>query len=205
MYKQLLMQFLDENRPAGKFLTAPALMHYQLKKLVVQDADEQRREFDILKEKIMPERLAEAAPGIAKIKEIASGSDLVQTMLRKQDPLNNDAIVDKAMEFEEDVVPEVVRRFKNNMTMDFIEMAVLVMVKSKFNMADEIMGYFDDMRSPYAQSLALVVLGFKADENAIPWLISKYHQMKKRYPRDSHYLGAYYGLEEIAGRFIYDI
>ena len=202
MYFELLKQFFDENKPETRVPIAAAIMHFQIKAFIISDANSYRDAFDKLKEEVMPERLIEAAPRKAEIQKITAGAEIVRAVRRKQDPLNYDAIVDKAMEFEEEIVPDIIRRFKNNMTSEFIETATLVLGKSKMDMADEIMGYYDDMRSPYAQSMALVLLGFKADVCAIPWLILKHNEMKRRYPRDNYHYGAYYGLVEMAERFL---
>lgn len=58
-----------------------------------------------------------------------------------------------------------------------------------------------DVRSPYAQSMILVALGFKADVRHIPWLIEKYKELKRLYPDEIYCDGAYYALEEIERRF----
>ena len=69
------------------------------------------------------------------------------------------------------------------------------------DIADELLNYFDDIRCPYAQSVVLLTLGFKADETHIPWLIDKYHHMKSLYPNETYCEGAYYALYEIETRF----
>ena len=57
------------------------------------------------------------------------------------------------------------------------------------------------MRSPYAQSMVLVMLGFKADEKYVPWFIEQYNDLKRLYPNESYSEGAYYGLVQIESRF----
>ena len=74
------------------------------------------------------------------------------------------------------------------------------MAQSKIEVADELFGYFDDVRMPYAQSMILVLLGFKADESYIPWFIEKYNELKRRYPSESYCEGAYYALRQIENR-----
>jgi len=169
--------------------------------MIIPDSDEIRNIMNNVEAEVMPDRLEEAAPGKAEIEAVTSGDELVRMMRRKQDPLNYYTIVKKAMELESDVVPEVLRRFKTNRTEEFIEIATQVLAKSKMNMINEIVGWYDEMKDPYAQSNALILLGFKCDESHIPWFISKYHELKKQYPKETYYLGAYYALWEIEMRF----
>ena len=122
-------------------------------------------------------------------------------MRRGANPLNQYAIVKKAMELEHEVVPEVLRRFRNNRTDHFIGIATWVLGKSKYDMAETIAGYYDDMPNPMGQFMALSLLGFKADESRIPWLISKHDEMKKRHPRETYHFAAWYALLEMYGRF----
>ena len=200
MYEEMLDQFLDENSPTSEMPTAAVLAHFHLKALVLPETDETRNAMDSMYEQVMPDRVEEAAAGKEEI-ENASGSELVRIMRRKVDPLNQYAIVKRAMELESEVVPDVLRRFKNNRMDGFIEVATLVLGKSKIDIAGDIIGFYDEMQNPYAQSMALLLLGFKADEDKIPWLISKYHELKKQYPREEFHEGAWYGLSEMHGRF----
>jgi len=62
----------------------------------------------------------------------------------------------------------------------------------------------DAARDPYAQTMILVALGFKADETAVPWLIEKYSTLKRQYPNKAYCDGAYYVLCEIENRFYPD-
>lgn len=76
-------------------------------------------------------------------------------------------------------------------------------MQSKIDVSEEIINYFDEMRSPYAKSIVLVMLGFKVDEKYIPWFIQKYNQLKTMYPHENYYKGAYYALIEMEDRFYF--
>jgi len=94
-----------------------------------------------------------------------------------------------------------VRRLKTNLNTGFIEISLQFLARSTIDVSEEIIGYFDEMRNPYAQSIALVLLGFKAKEKHIPWFIEKHDMLKKMYPRENYYQGAFYALTEMEGRF----
>ena len=108
------------------------------------------------------------------------------------------------MELESDVVPDVLKLFRGSRMEDFIEIATLVLGKSKLDITATLIGYYDEMPNPYGQSMALLLLGFKAEENLIPWLISKYHELKRTRPGESFHEGAWYGLLEMEERFYGD-
>jgi uncharacterized protein YutE (UPF0331/DUF86 family) len=129
-----------------------------------------------------PERIAEATPGKAEIASASTPEDVIRIMRRKLDLLNRPVLVEKAMEMESEVVQEVVRRLKTNLNTGFIETSLQFLARSTMDVSEEIIGYFDEMRSPYAQSMALVLLGFKADEKAHPLVYRKTQCAKKDVP-----------------------
>ena len=201
MYEELLVQFLEENRPETDRSTAAEIMFFLLKAIVLPEGDEIRDALDGYHREAMPERVEEAAAEKEEIEKIVSGKELVRLMRRNFDALNRYAVVKKAMELEGEVVPEVLRRFKNNRTEEFIEIATFVLCKSKFDVAETMIGYYDEMPNPHGQSMVLLLLGFKADECRIPWIISKYHELRRMHPRKSYHEGAWYGLTEMEERF----
>ena len=148
-----------------------------------------------------PERIAEVIHGKEEIASAATPAEIIRIMRRKVDTLNRPALVEKAVEMEAEVVPEIVRRLKTNLNDEFIEVSLQFLVRSRIDVSEEIIGYFDEMRNPYAQSVVLVLLGFKADEKYIPWFIEKHDSLKKRYPRENYYQGAFYALTEMESRF----
>ena len=205
MYKELLSRFLEEHKPVSELPTVAAIAHFRLKALVIPDKGDVRDVMETIYNETMPERLEEAAQEKSEIENISVGSELVRIMRRNVDPLNDYAVVAKAMELENEVVPEVLRRFKNNRTNRFIELAVQVLGKTRLALAETMIGYYDEMQNPYGQSMVLLLAGFKADENRIPWIISKYHEMKKNHPSKDYHECAWYGLLEMHIRFYDDV
>ena len=204
MYGELLDRFLSENKPKNDGPTAAEIMFFLLKAVVLPESDEIRDALDELHKEVMPERIEEAAAEKEEIEKISSGKELIRIMRRKFDALNRYAVVKKAMELESEVVPDVLMRFRNNRNEEFIEIATLVLGKSKLDMAETMIGYYDEMPNPYGQSMVLLLLGFKADESRIPWLISKHRELKKSHRMKSYHEGAWYGLLEMEERFYGD-
>jgi len=199
-YSQLLEEFFKTNKLSGNTPSAQALVHFYIK---LDDSPEAADRINSMLSEMTyqfkPERKSESSPEKSEIESATSYEQVIRIMRRGADPMNHDVLISKAMDFEDEIVPDMVARLKTSMNDSFIEIATRALVKSNSNVTDDIVGYYDDMRSPYAQSVALILLGFKADETLIPWLIEKYDELKKRYPNKSYCEGAYIALQEIWG------
>ena len=202
MYRELLEQFFKENGVAGDTPSAPALAHFEIMLQNNSDAENKVRRLmnqEIYKNK--PEREDQAQANMAEIDTAETCDDFIRLMRRHVDSINQPYFVNKVLEREDEFVPELVRRLKTSLNDAFIEIATRILARSKLDFAEEIIGYFDDMRKPYAQGMALVVLGFKADESSIPWLIEKYKKLKRIYRDETYCDGGYYALLEMDSRF----
>jgi hypothetical protein len=202
MYKKILDKFFKENgvKDAG-ITSAPAVAHFQIKLLLSPETnDKLQGVMDEIVFKNKPDRESSVLAEKTEIEAITSPEEIIKFMRRGPDPMNQHILAYKAMEFEDEVIPEVIRRLKTNLTTEFIETAARVLSVCKKDIAGELIGYYNDVRSPYAQTMILIILGFKADETAIPWLIEQYHKMKRLYPNESYQDGAFYALDEIESR-----
>ena len=202
MSKKILDKFFKENTVKSEMPSAQALMHFHIQLESNQDANEQiHGAMNSLVFNAQPTREQDT---LAERNEIESATDcaqIIRFLRRHVDPINSHVLLKKAIEYENETVPEIIKRLKTNLDDGFIEMSVRVLASSSINTAEELVCCFDDIRSPYAQSEVLVLLGYKADESLLPWLIDKYDEFKKRYPNESYCDGAYYALFEIENRF----
>ena len=202
MYKKQLEKFFAENKITDKIPSAQAIAHFMMRMSATPETDiGLRNVIDTVMQEQSPERFAEADPGKAEIAAATTPADIIRLMRREVDTLNRPALIDKAMEMEAAIVPDVVRRLKTNLSDGFIETAAQFLARSTMDFAEEIIGYFDEMHNPYAQSILLVLLGFKADEKHIPWLIEQHDKLKKLHPDENYCQGAHYALAETEGRF----
>ena len=202
MNKKLLNNFFKNNEVTGEIPSAPAFAHFYL--LMESNTDTNEKIQKTLNEAVFkhaPEREKEALIEREEIETATTYEQIVRIMRRNTDPVNQHILVNKAMEFENEIVPDIIRRLKTSLNDGFIETSIRILAKSKIDVTGELFGYFDDMRNPYAQSMVMVLLGFKADESYIPWFIEKYNELKKLYPRTSHCEGAYYALYQLESRF----
>ena len=202
MNKKLLEGFFKENTVESDIPTAPALAHFYLALESDPEAGEEIRA--VMDEAIFDEQAGRQAEVLAERREIealATCEQVIRFMRRGTDPMNQHILANKALVFEDEIVPELVRMLKTSMNDGFIETAIRILAKSNKDIADDLIEIFHDMRYPYAQAMALVVLGYKAGETRIPWLIEQYKKLKRLYPDESHCEGAYYALCEMDSRF----
>ena len=204
MNKSLLDKFFKDNTTvkSDKVASAPAMTHFEIRMEKHPDANTR------LKERMgqaalqnQPERRAKVDAEKSEIESATDGGQIIRFMRRNIDPVNLHILVLKAMDFENEIVPEIVRMLKTSLNDNFIEMAVRVLARCETNITEDLIRCYDNIRNPYAQGMALVALGFRANEKYIPWFIEKYNELKKLYPKDSHCEGAYYALVEIENRF----
>jgi len=202
MYKKLLDKFFKENSVANEKLpSAAALCHFKIKLLLNQDINEKTSK--LINEFVFRDQKKREETAILEKGEIKSADAelVIRLMRRGVDTINQDDLIFRALEFEDIVVPEVIKRLKTNLNDFFIETAVMLLSICSMDIAEELINYFDDIRSPYTRSAVLITLGFKADEIHIPWLIDKYHHMKRLYPNETYSDGAYFALYEMETRF----
>lgn len=202
MNKKLLNQFFKRNTVEDETPTAQALAHFFL--MMDNDLASIEKVNELLDKEMsenQPEREKEISNERSSIETATTYEEIVKIMRRNTDPLNQHILINKAMEFEDDIVPDIIKRLKTSLNTGFIETSIRILAKTKKDVAEELFGYFDDMRNPYAQSMVLILLGYKADEVHIPWFIEKYNEMKKLYPNENYCEGAYYALIEMENRF----
>ena len=202
MSKKLIDDFFEKNRVCDPDMpSAAAIAH--LKIHMMKDAEKSEKFAELSKKMVFSDqhkRKEDVITEEAEIQAVTSFNEVIKFMRRGIDNLNDAVLVNKALSFEKELVPDVVKRLKTSLNTGFIELATRILSLCNVPVADDLVAYFDDVRSPYAQSMILVILGFQAGERHIPWIIEKYHQLRKYYPKKTYSDGAVYALTEIANR-----
>jgi len=199
--KQLLDDFFKSNTVDSETPSAQALTNFHIKIGRNPDArDNIQNLVNEFTEKHKPERKEKSLLSLRKIETATTYEQLIRIMRKGVDLMNCNLLINKVLEYEDEIVPDITKRLKTSMNDNFTELSVRILARSNINVTDEVVGYYEDMRCPYSQSLVLVLLGFIADESYIPWLIEKYDELKALYPNESYCDGAYYALYEIENR-----
>jgi hypothetical protein len=126
---------------------------------------------------------------------------LIKMMRGKISTFNQIALRRKILDLEDEIIPRIIEMLKRSLNDEFIENAVKVLVKCKTNYSAVLVELFNDIRSEYAQSLVSLVLGFKTDEDVIPFLYAKYEHFRKDCGDENYDQGPLLALVELNERF----
>jgi len=203
MYKKLIDDFYNENEVKDKtFPSAQALAHFQLRLLLNPDFSDKL--LGIIDDTVFdgqPDREEMVMAEKKAIESITNYEDIIRLMRRRIDNMSHNTLVYHAMKFQDEVVPEIIRRLKTSLNDVFIEIATKVLTMCSVDIANDLIEYYDDVRNPYAQSMILLVLGFRADEAHIPWMIEKHNILKRMYPDETYSDSVIFALADMEDRF----
>ena len=197
-YKHLFTSKFYQDNPRDD-LSAQSLGHFTIK-LMGTEAGE-KLESTVL-ENALPERIAAKEEEARSIAELNCGSDVIRRMRKDIDPLNSRELLRKALEFEDEIGAEIVQMMKKSGNDAFIETATRFLSKCRQDYSAALMEMFDEIRNSYAQSMMLVVIGFRGGEEAIPWVYDRYFQLKdSKHDDGNRAQGALVALDELFDRF----
>ncbi len=129
-------------------------------------------------------------------------SEMIFQLLRKKTAMANQGVlIKKALKYEEVLLPMVVEKLMRSCHDIFIENSIDILAKCNKDHTPVLKERFTQIRSPYAQSLICLVLGFRGEEGVIPWMLDRYYEMKKLYPDETYSQGPLLALHELNCRF----
>lgn len=190
MYKKILTEkFFDDNLDNG--INAQKLFYAQLDVPQISKIAE-----NIVKE--MTNRGREEA----KMIERENNPDVLLKMLRGRcDSLNYELLHQRVLEYEDELIPKMIKMLINSGNNVFIEHTARIISKCQRNYMNELVEILDKIRSPYAVSLICIVLGFIGDEQVIPIIYNKYLELKTLYKNETYDQGPLWGLYKLKERF----
>jgi len=127
--------------------------------------------------------------------------DAIFKLLRKDfEVISGAVLVEKALEYEDEIMPKVVEKLIRNSHDTFIENAIKLLAKSRENYSNQLIERFAEIRSSYVRSLVCLVIGLRAGEEAVPWMMERYLEMKKVGTEDNCEQGPLLALCEFSER-----
>ena len=194
-YKHLLTdEFFEINQKNEK--SAQNIAHFSI---LIMDS-EVREQMNKLATDLLPsERITLAQEEANSIAQLNNKEDILRFMRKKQDSLNSHLFMEKLCEYEDEIGTEVLRMIKRSGNTSFIEVTTKFLSKCQKDYSTELIAAFDEIRNVYAQSMMFVVIGFRGDEEAIPWVYDKY--LKSKYNEKMLANGALVALYELSYRF----
>ena len=176
-----------------------AIEHFQIKlfleKSPMLDAMDEsfRKKLRDREEAIETERIT--------IRDATCADQIVKLMRRGADIMNQQYLLIRALEFEDEIISIITPMLKTSLNDIFIELSARFLAVCEKDTSEDLITMYDDVRGAFTKSMLLVSLGFKAEEKRIPWFIKKFNELKAEYTNEDYCYGAFYALIEMEERF----
>lgn len=155
---------------------------------------------DILDQGLDPERKTQIKAEQEKISQLETGEEVVKFIRNNYDIVNRDRLCKKALTMQAEVMPLLLRRFRTSFQDNLVETAVYILAYAEPEYVDQLITMYPEIRNPYAQSMACVVLGVQKREETLPLLLREYERFMREYPEESFDQGPLLAIYRLDGR-----
>ncbi len=204
MYQKIIKEFIHHSEPLSEMPTAPMLCHF---KLLMDSSPTIGSEIEQLMHQTVfecdPSRKEKETQEQQKIMDIDNVDILLRMMRRGISPMAMSLFIDKALQFEQELIPLLIQKITTSLNDCFVESSIRILGKSELWAVDQLIDKYPKIRMPHTQSLVLLLLGFKADEKWSVWIIEQYHTLHRLYPDESYHEGALLAILEMQKRMIH--
>lgn len=197
MYRKLLNKKFFRDNPVQELSTQQFV--YSI--VCTEGIEDITSEFVMEHAKLNDERLARIADEKAMIQEQSDPDTILQLLRKNIDVICRPVLVKRALKYENDIVPLVIEKLIRSDHDTFIENAVRILAKSKQNYSKQLHLRYSQFRSPYVKSLVCLLLGSRACEDVIPWMMDRFFEFQKMHPDDTFDQGPLLALYELRERF----
>lgn len=162
---------------------------------------------DVASEIMMKQRLLsdERLEQITQEKELIQAEqnpEMIFQLLRKNtDAVNRGVLIKKVLEFEEVLLPKVMEKLIRSYHDIFIENSIHLLARSHKDYTPLLKEKYAEIRNPYVQSLVCLIIGLRGEEDAIPWILDRFFELKNLYPGETYDQGPLLALHELNCRF----
>lgn len=175
---RLTKEFFDEN--PIKELSAAQFLYFQIVTMNLSDMNDRIAEFVIpMMEKERRETYEEEKEGICGI---SSADEVIKYMRKIKELSNREALLNKALAMQDEVVPLVLKRLTTSGYDVFIENAATLLAHADTKYVEQLYHMFRDIRSPYARSSASLVFGVKKKIEYTPLLLEQFERIRREAP-----------------------
>ena len=181
MDKKLLPKNFFKNNPL-KEISAAKIAHFTM-----TAGFEERLNDAIMKEAekgIPQQRLDRIAEERELIAQLDSGEAIVSFMRKKYDVTNRPALCRKALTMQPEVMPLLLHRLRTSLQDEFVEAAACILSNADAEYIAQLKGIYQEIRKPYAQSMACLVFGVRQEEDTLPLLLAEYARFRREDPEE---------------------
>ena len=167
---QLPKHFFEDN-PLKEF-SAALMTHFRMITVTISELNEQVNEMVIpVMEKSRHEQYLTEKECIMNLNK---AEDIVSYMRKIKDPTNSSLLIQKAVEYQDDVMPLVLKRICKSGHDVFIENAAILFANVDVKYTEQLHDIFSDIRNAYARSELCIVFGVKKKEEYIQLLMEQF-------------------------------
>lgn len=128
------------------------------------------------------------------IDELRTAEEIINFMRKQYEIINQSRLCEKVLTMQESVIPLILQRYRTTLQDTFVETSIRILVHGDLRYVESLLEMYDQIRNPYAQSMACLVIGMRKIERAAPLLLQEYERMKQVYPEESLCQGPLLGL-----------
>lgn len=191
MNERILPKNFFRNNPFQKFFAAQ-IAHFKMTIGFETEIDKMMEEG--VSQGIVAERRTSIAEEKDKIEGFSTAEEVVAFMRTKFDSVNQNLLCRKALTMQETVIPLMLQRYRTTLQDMFVDTSVQILAHAEKCHVERLMEIYDQIRNPYAKSMACLVIGMRKTEDAVPLLLKEYERMKREYTEESFCQGPLLGL-----------
>lgn len=194
---QLPRHFFEKNQLQE--LSAAVLTHFRMITLAVPEVSEKVTE--VAAPFMEQSRLEQYQNEKDAITNLVEAEEIVAYMRKIKETSNSSLLIEKALEFQDTVIPLVLKRICKSGHDIFIENAALLLANAEDKYTEDLYDIFSDIRNPYARSELCIVFGVKKKKEYTDLILQQYVQIKKERPDRDYEQGPLLALHLIYDHF----
>lgn len=194
---QLPRHFFEKNQLQE--LSAAVLTHFRMITLAVPELNEKVAE--VAAPFMEQSRLEQYQNEKDAITNLVEAEEIVAYMRKIKETSNSSLLIEKALEFQDTVIPLVLKRICKSGHDIFIENAALLLANAEDKYTEDLYDIFSDIRNPYARSELCIVFGVKKKKEYTDLILQQYVQIKKERPDRDYEQGPLLALHLIYDHF----
>lgn len=175
---KLPKHFFEENQLVE--MSTAALTHFRMITQGIPELNEQVNEIAVPRmDKLRFEQYNMEKENIS---ELTRAEDIISYMRKIKDPSNGSLLIEKALKYQDEVIPIALKRICTSGHDVFIESTAILLANADDKYTEQLYEIFDDIRNPYARSELCIVFGVKKKEEYTDLLLCQYAKIKKERP-----------------------
>ena len=169
-------QFYEDN-PLPR-MTSAAIAIFQMDMI---ESDSLMDSVQNIADEAMPEnRKKEIAEDRDYLLSLSTPDELLNYMRKRCELANRHILCSKALEMEEELMPELIHKWKRNGGDQFCEGAALISSQAKEKYIDQIVDEFEEFQKPYGIYTCCTLLAFRNRTDALPKIMKAYKMIHSR-------------------------